>query len=358
MKLFKIFIGFLVFVTLSFNIAMAGPIIDVSEPLTVNRSDIVSGSFFPYTQYNVYIPWSFYGDYKGWQDSGIIAMLSKIKINNINITPQEGDSYCYTRLYNAMGGGTVSFIQKFNKVAVLSNKVRKFNTNLPLNVNSQIVNEGDYTAPYTFKRDYSIDYSNHTPLFTNDFVVIDDFRQIKFELIDIDSNATSSHAQFTDPIIKITINSYQDTEVPNNVVGLPINSSLKSLGKAIPNYSVDTGYFIKEIKDSKSNIVSLAEISDKIITDNENFKIYIDKEAPVTSDPPAVTDSPQPTKIPEPTPTPAPTKTVSPTVIPVPTVVPTISAPKTGDSSSMIFYIIIILIAIASAFIVKRRFKK
>lgn len=226
--------------------ATSAPNVEISGPVEVTRSQLVNRKVIDYDKWNYGIPWSTLNDYSLWEESGIVLLLSKVNINGQEITPQNGDESTYSRMYTAMGGGTTSFIQKMDSVPTLSNKARKIPVNMPLNVYGQLKTENTYVdeEPYTFKTTYAIDYSSHRPLFSNQFILTDDYRQVRFTFAVSPDGKT--YGQFTDPIERITLETYHDTEVPNNAIGLLYGQSMKAAGMKVPAYKLEDGWVIKE----------------------------------------------------------------------------------------------------------------
>ena len=256
------------------NEVLAGPKIEISEPLTVLRSQVMNGEFMPFGGMNLNTVWSTPYVYQQWKDAEIVSMLSKITVNDQSITPWDGDNFAYDRIHDAMGGGTTSLIQKLNRVAVLSQKVKKIPANMPLSVYGQLISENTFEAPYTFKTEYAVDYSSYSPLFKNDFILIDDYRQVTFV---IEAEDGGDHGRFTGPIDKITLDSYEDTEVPNNVVGLRMGQSMNDAGLVIPAYEVDwnDGWKVKEIQDEYGNPITKSELLAAKVNENQTYTIVL-----------------------------------------------------------------------------------
>jgi pilin isopeptide linkage protein len=252
----------------------AEPVVEVSEPLTVKRSEIVNREFMDWDKSNVDEAWGAYGDYNTWEKAGIVDMLSKITINGKSITPQDGDDFPWWQLYNAMGpGGVTSFKNKLNGVPVLCLKVRNVPDNLPLSAHPLIIDENEYTPPYTFTTNYSLDYSIYEPLFINDFTVIDDYRQLAFEFAPSDDGET--HGRFTGEEKLITLAKYQDTKVPNNVVGLVQGQSMEEAGLEIPEYELDKGWEISKITDETGKEYTKSQVLSLHVVDNQTFTIHL-----------------------------------------------------------------------------------
>lgn len=251
------------------------PTVTYSGPLMIMRSEVVNRSFMDYDKWNLNEAWGAFIDYPLWQKSGIVAMLSKVTINDQSIEPQSGDNWAWTRMYNAMGGsGTTSFTNKLSKVAVLCQKARSVPANLPLSAYGQLTTENTFEAPFTFKTDYSVDYSSYRPLFKNDFILIDDYRQVSFEFAPSADGET--HGRFTDPIEFLSLGGYQNVEKPNNAVGLVQGQSMNEAGLSIPNYELDEGWEIKEITDG-INVYTVNQILSKKVNDNITYTIKLDK---------------------------------------------------------------------------------
>ncbi len=252
-----------------------GPTVTYSGALTVKRSEVVDRTFMDYDKWNLNDAWASFMDYALWQKSGIVAMLSKVTINGQSIEPQNGDYWAYTQMYQAMGGsGTTSFTNKLSKVAVLCNKARSVPANLPLSAHPQLIEENTYTAPFTFKTDYSVDYSSYSPLFKNDFILIDDYRQVSFEFAPSADGET--HGRFTDPIELLSLGGYQNVKKPNNAVGLVQGQSMNVAGLGIPNYELDEGWEIKEISDG-TNVYTENQILNKEVDENITYTIKLHK---------------------------------------------------------------------------------
>jgi len=69
------------------NEVLAGPKIEISEPLTVLRSQVMNGEFMPFGGMNLNTVWSTPYAYQQWKDAEIVSMLSKITVNDQSITP-------------------------------------------------------------------------------------------------------------------------------------------------------------------------------------------------------------------------------------------------------------------------------
>lgn len=248
----------------------SSPAVEVSGPVEVTRSQLVNREVIDYDEWNYNVPWSLPSTFDEWNKTGIVLLLSKIQINGQNIAPQNGDAYAYTRMHKAMGGGTTSFIQKMNPVLVMSAKARKVPVNMPLNVYGQLKKENTYIAPYTFKTNYKVDYSSYQPLFVNDFILTDDYRQVTFKFED-----GETHGRFTGPIKKITFDSYEDTEVPNNVIGLLVGQTINQAGLTLPEYNLDDGWVIKEYRDENNNVITLNNLLSTPINENRTFTIIL-----------------------------------------------------------------------------------
>ena len=249
------------------------PTVEYAGPLEIKRSEVANRTFMDHDKWNLNEAWAAFGDYPLWQKSGIVAMLSKVTINDQSIEPQSGDNWAWTRMYNAMGGsGTTSFTNKLSKVAVLCQKARSVPANLPLSAYEQLTTENTYTAPFIFKTDYSVDYSSYTPLFKNDFILIDDYRQVTFEFAP--SADEETHGRFTDPIELLSLGGYQNVEKPNNAVGLVQGQSMNDAGLSIPNYELDEGWEIKEISDG-TNVYTEDEILNKKVDENITYTIKL-----------------------------------------------------------------------------------
>lgn len=249
------------------------PAITVSGPLTVKRSEIMARSFMNYDKWNLDEAWAAYGDYPLWKKSGIVDMLSKITINTSSIEPQNGDDWAWSRMHTAMGGGSTSFINKLSKVAVLVQKARKVPATLPLSAYQQLTAENTYIAPYQFQTDYSVDYSGYTPLFKNDFILIDDCRQISFDFAPSEDGQT--HGEFTGEIQKLSLGAYQNVEVPNNVAGLIEGQSMQEAGATFPEYRLDDGWKIDKITDNSGSEYTEDTIRVLPIRESKTFTIHL-----------------------------------------------------------------------------------
>lgn len=250
------------------------PVVEISNPLKVNRSEILDKKFLPSNAWNLNNAWGMSNAYSTWLDNGIVSMLSLVNINNNNIAPKPDDTFAYDKLYSAMGQGTVSFIQNMNRVAVLTQKIRKVPTNIPLSQYKQLKNENTYEEPYIFKTTYSLDYNSHKPLFENNFIVTDDYRQMTFKFVKSDDNET--HGEFTSPIETITLSSYQDTKVPNNVLGIISGKNMKKMKLEIPEYKLDEGWNIGSFRVGDKNY-TLDQIKNLDINENTEVEIILKK---------------------------------------------------------------------------------
>lgn len=258
--------------------AVAGPNVEVEGPLIAKRSEIANKDFIPSLKWNANEAWASYKGYQDWVDNGIIAMLSKININGMNIQPQEGDDFSYSRIHEAMGGGSTSMINQLSRVMVLVQKVRKVPQNLPLNAFNQLKEENQYTPNYEFKTTYSLDYGIYSPLFINDFIVIDDYRQVSFIFDESDDGVV--HGRFTGDEEFITLDTYLDTLVPNNVIGVIEGESLGDAGFDLPEYQLDEGWRIREIRDSDGTPTSVEDILNRKVFNNEEYTIFLEEDLP------------------------------------------------------------------------------
>ena len=256
----------------------SAPEVKISEPLTIKRSQVVSKDFMDVNKSSgVHDAWGMFYAYGTWKKAGIIDMLSKISVNGKNIAPLYGDATSADQIYKALNeNGSVFSSPMFTNVSTCCIKARSVPTNLPLNVHPLLVEENTYTQPYTFKTDYSLDYSTYKPLFKNDFILIDDYRQLKFDFAVSDDGKT--HGHFTDEEQLLSLGKYHDTKVPNNVVGVVEGTSLKASKLGIPNFELDEGWKIDKITDSENKEYTEDEILRLNINKNQNFTIHLVQE--------------------------------------------------------------------------------
>lgn len=248
----------------------------VSGALIIKRSEIVNRAFFDYDKSNENEAWATWYGYNTWKKAGIVDLLSKITINGQNIAPQSGDMRPESQIDKVLGtGSSVTSMSHLSNVNVLCLKVRAVPTNLPLNIHPLILKENTYTEPHTFTTTYSLDYSSWKPLFKNNFQVIDDYRQLTFEFQT--SEDGKKHGRFTDEEKKISLASYQDTTVPNNVVGVVEGQSLQSAGLNLPAYKLDESWAINKITDENDREYTKEEILSMQVNSNKTFKIHLKK---------------------------------------------------------------------------------
>jgi len=81
-------------------------------------------------------------------------------------------------------------------------------------------------------------------------------------------------------LIKFTLDSYEDTEVPNNVVGLRMGQSMNDAGLVIPAYEVDwnDGWKVKEIQDEYGNPITKSELLAAKVNENQTYTIVLYRE--------------------------------------------------------------------------------
>lgn len=252
--------------------------VEISEPLKIKRSQVVSKDFMDVNKTSaVNDAWGQFYAYATWKKAGIIDMLSKISVNSKNIAPLSGDATSSDQIYKAFNeSGSVVSSPMLTNVSTCCIKARSVPTNLPLNVHPLLVKENTYTEPYTFTTDYSLDYSSYKPLFKNDFILIDDYRQLKFNFAV--SNDGKTHGHFTGEEQLLSLGKYQDTKVPNNVVGVVEGTSLNASKLGIPKFELDEGWKIDKITDSEKKEYTEDEILRLNINENQNFTIHLVKE--------------------------------------------------------------------------------
>ena len=252
--------------------------VKISEPLKIKRSQVVNKDFMDVNKSSaVNDAWGQFYAYGTWKKAGIIDMLSKVSVNGKNIAPLSGDATSSDQIYKAFNeSGSVVSTPTLTNVSTCCIKARSVPTNLPLNVHPLLVKENKYTEPYTFTTDYSLDYSSYKPLFKNDFILIDDYRQMKFDFAV--SNDGKTHGKFIGEEKLLSLEKYHDTKVPNNVVGVVEGTSLNASKLGIPKFELDEGWKIDKITDSENKEYTEDEILRLNINENQNFTIHLVKE--------------------------------------------------------------------------------
>lgn len=252
--------------------------VNISEPLKIKRSQVVNKDFMDVDKSGaVNDAWGQFYAYGTWKKAGIIDMLSKVSVNGKNIAPLSGDATSSDQIYKAFNeSGSVVSTPTLTSVSTCCIKARSVPTNLPLNVHPLLVKENKYTEPYTFTTDYSLDYSSYKPLFKNEFILIDDYRQMKFDFAV--SNDGKTHGKFTGEEELLSLGKYHDTKVPNNVVGVVEGTSLNASKLGIPKFELDEGWKIDKITDSENKEYTEDEILRLNINENQNFTIHLVKE--------------------------------------------------------------------------------
>ncbi len=105
-------------------------------------------------------------------------------------------------------------------------------------------------------------------------VEIDEYRQITFEIVTEDGK---NHGRFIGPIKTIILDSYEETNLPNNTVNVPTGKSMNQAGVEIPAYEIDQAerWKLKEICDTEGNPISESALLNTIVTENQTYKIVV-----------------------------------------------------------------------------------